>query len=122
MNDIIQARHTIHPALLHHRLHVWHRSVDLVKLTKTAPIGDAELRAQAARAARSVALNIVEGAAVRGAAKERHFVIAQGSVAEVVACYELADALGESVPLAQVQKLGAMIAAMLLGLVRGRPP
>src|SRR4029453_18764028 len=75
MTDIIRTQKKIHPALAHHRLIVWQRAVELVK---RYPIADAELRGQANRAARSAGLNIVEGAAVRGAAKERHFVIAQG--------------------------------------------
>jgi len=54
--------------LCHHRLHVWHYSIQLVRLVKAAPIGDRELRDQAERACRSVALNTAEGAALEGAA------------------------------------------------------
>jgi len=120
MTDIIRTKVT-HPALAHHRLIVWQRAIELVRFVQRHPIGDAELRAQAKEAARSSALNIVEGAAVRGAAKERHFVIAQGSATEVVGAYEIAEALGESLPVVEVQRLGAEIVAMLLGLIR-RPP
>ena len=122
MTDIIRTQKKIHPALAHHRLIVWQRAVELVKLVQRYPIADAELRGQANRAARSAGLNIVEGAAVRGAAKERHFVIAQGSVTEVVGAYELAEALGEVLPVAEVQHRGAEVAAMLFGLMRRRPP
>ena len=122
MTDINRTQKTTHPALAHHRLIVWQRAVELVKLVQRNPIGDAELRGQASRAVRSVALNIVEGAALRGAAKERHYVIAQGSVTEVVGAYELAEALGETLPIADVQTRGAEIAAMLGGMVRRRPP
>ena len=108
-----------YPSLLHHRLRVWHRAVELVMLIHAHPIGDAELRDQANRAARSTALNIAEGAAVRGAAKRRHFVIARGSVVEVAAAYELAAALGESLPQHQVEELASMLSAMLTGLIGG---
>jgi len=108
MTDTLKV-HIVQPSLLHHRLRAWHRAVELVQLVHAAPIGDAELREQASRAARSCALNIAEGAALRGAAKRRHFVIAQGSVVETVAAYELAAAIGERVPVARVQELGAML-------------
>ena len=122
MTDINRTQKTTHPALAHHRLIVWQRAVELVKLVQRNPIGDAELRGQASRAVRSVALNIVEGAALRGAAKERHYVIAQGSVTEVVGAYELAEALGENLPVAEIQHRGAEIAAMLFGVMRRLPP
>jgi len=119
MTDTLRV-HIVQPSLLHHRLRAWHRAVELVQLVHLHPIGDAELREQANRAARSCALNIAEGAALRGAAKRRHFVIAQGSLVETVAAYELAAAIGERVPVARVQELGAMLSAMLGGLIRGR--
>ena len=46
--------------LSHHRLLVWHKAIEFVRLVKQAPIGDAELRDQAMRACRSAALNIAE--------------------------------------------------------------
>ena len=49
--------------LSHHRLRVWHYAVELVRLVHRQPIGDAELRDQAGRAAKSVGLNVAEGAA-----------------------------------------------------------
>ena len=104
--------------LCHHRLHVWHYSIQLVRLVKAAPIGDRELRDQAERACRSMALNTAEGAALEGAAKRRHFKIARGSCVETVAAYELAEALGEPVPAEEVTRLGIIIVSMLSGLIR----
>ena len=97
---------------------MWEYSIQLVRLVKAAPIGDRELRDQAERACRSVALNIAESAALDGAAKRRHFKIARASGVETVAAYELAEALGESVPVAEVTRLGIIIVSMLSGLIR----
>ena len=69
----------------HHRLRVWNYSVELVRLVKQNALGDAELRDQSSRAAKSVALNIAEAAGLEGAAKKRHFRIARASFVEVVA-------------------------------------
>ena len=107
-------------SLCHHRLEVWHLARELVRLVNRWPIGDAELRDQAERAARSVACNIAEGSALDGAAKKRHFRQARASTVEVVGAYEVAEDIGEKVPVAEVQALGARIAAMLFGLVRHR--
>ena len=70
------------------------------------------------RASMSVGLNITEGAALEGAAKLRHYKIARASVVEVVAAYEMAGALGESVPLAEVLEHGRAIYAMLTKMIR----
>jgi four helix bundle protein len=104
--------------LSHHRLHVWHKALALVKLVKASPIGDAELRDQASRACRSAALNIAEAAGLDGAAKRRHFSIARGSAIEVAAAYELAGALGEKVAITEIVGVAAEVAAMLTRLIR----
>ena len=78
MGNIVQAPKST-TRLCHHRLHVWHYSIQLVRLVKAHPIGDRELRDQAERACRSTALNIAEAAALDGAAKRRHFKIARAS-------------------------------------------
>ena len=70
------------------------------------------------RAAKSVGCNIAEGAALDGASKKRHYRIAKGSAVEVVAAYELASDIGETVPTDEVTRLGAAIASMLTGLIR----
>jgi hypothetical protein len=59
MGNIIKAPKST-TRLCHHRLQVWHYSIQLVRLVKAAPIGDRELRDQAERACRSAALNIAE--------------------------------------------------------------
>jgi len=89
-----------------------------VKLVKRCPPGNAELRDQATRAAMSVGLNISEGAALEGAAKARHYKSARASVVEVVAAYEMAEAIGESVPVATVIAQSRIIYAMLTKLIR----
>ena len=84
--------------LSHHRLRVWAKARQLVRLVGKSPIGDAELRHQASRAAKSVGCNIAEGAALDGASKKKHYKIARGSAVEVVAAYELASDIGETAP------------------------
>jgi len=104
--------------LSHHRLRVYDKARELLRLVSRCSIGDAELRSQASRAAKSVACNVAEGAALEGASKKRHYKIAKGSVVEVVAAYELATDIGETVALDEVTRLGAAIASMLTGLIR----
>ena len=97
---------------------MWWRSVELVKLVKRCPPGHAELRDQATRAAMSVGLNISEGAALEGAAKQRHYKRARASVVEVVAAYEMAEAIGESVPVTAVLAQSRILYAVLTKLIR----
>ena len=104
--------------LSHHRLRVWDKARELLRLVNRNPISDAELRHQATKAAKSVGCNIAEGSGLDGAAKKRHYRIARGSTIEVVAAYELAIDCGESVPVDEVTRLGAAIASMLTGLIR----
>lgn len=104
--------------LSHHRLRVWVKARELLRLVSKNAIGDAELRHQASRAAKSVGCNIAEGAALDGGSKKKHYKIAKGSAVEVVAAYELASDIGETVPVDQVTQLGAAIASMLTGLIR----
>lgn len=104
--------------LSHHRLRVWHKAREFLRLVNKNPIGDAELRSQATKAAKSVGCNIAEGAAHEGAAKKRHYRIARGSAVEVVAAYELAEDCGETVAIDEITHLGAAIASMLTGLIR----
>jgi four helix bundle protein len=91
--------------------------VRLVQICATHPPQDAELRNQATRAAKSVALNIAEGAPYQGRSRRRFFRIARASVVEVVAAYELAAAIGEEVPIAQVAEEVDAIYAMLSRLM-----
>ncbi len=112
------AKQVTRKVLGHHRFLVWSRALELNRLVRRYPIGDAELRRQAQRAATSVALNIAEGAAQGGGARGRHFRIACGSVTEVAAAYEIADAIGESVPVAEILDRANQLAAMLSALIR----
>ena len=106
--------------LSHHRLRVYGKARELLRLVSRCSIGDAELRSQASRAAKSVACNVAEGSALDGASKKRHYKIAKGSVVEVVAAYDLATDVGETVPVDEVSRLGASIeiSSMLTGLIR----
>jgi hypothetical protein len=54
-------------------------------------------------------------------ARLRHFKIARASAIEVVAAYELAEALGESVPRSAVEQIATAFYAMLTRLIRPRP-
>ena len=104
--------------LSYRRLTVWTRAVELVGVVAKKPLGDAELRSQAKRAATSVGLNIAEGAGHRGAMRAKHFRVARASAAEVAAAYDLAEALGELAPAEQVADLANQLAAMLTALIR----
>jgi four helix bundle protein len=104
--------------LAHQRLRVWHAAQALVRLVHEKGIGHSELRNQAERASVSAALGIAEGAALDGASRKRHFRIARASAVEVVAAYELAAAIGEHVPLVDVQELAEIIAGMLTRMIR----
>jgi four helix bundle protein len=106
--------------LSHHRLEVYGVAKQLAVLVHQHPIKDSELRSQGRRASTSVVLNIAEGAGLDRGAGVRHFRIARGSCHEVLACYELAAAFGEDVPLDQVTALGARTIGMLTGLVKPR--
>ena len=106
--------------LSHHRLDVYGVATQLAVMVHRHRIKDTELRSQGRRAASSVVLNIAEGAGLDRGAGIRHFRIARGSCYEVLACYELATAFGEDVPLDQITALGARVVGMLTGLVRPR--
>ena len=66
----------------------------------------------------SVVLNIAEAAGLFDGRAKSHYRVARGSVLEVAAAYELADAYGEPVPLQQVLDLARPVAAMLTSLGR----
>jgi four helix bundle protein len=108
----------LHHQLPHQRLDVWTLALALVREVRAQRITNADLRDQATRAATSAALNLAEGAARNGRDGARHFLIARASAAEVVAAYEVAEALGESTELAKIRELGTRIAAMLTRLAR----
>ena len=103
--------------LPYHRLKAWDLAAELVGLCARQPPADAELRQQALRAAKSVALNIAEGAAFSGKAKARFFRMARASLVEVTACYELAELLGEPLPTSDVAELTDHLYAILTKLL-----
>ena len=103
--------------LPHQSLRVWRRAVRLVEICCEQPPQDAELRNQATRAAKSVALNIAEGAPLKGRSRKRFFQIAKGSLVEVAAAYELAAAIGEEVPGEAVAEEVDAVFAMLTRLI-----
>jgi len=104
--------------LTHHSLRVWNEALELVRVTKAAGIRDAVVRDQAHRAAVSVALNVAEGAGRASRTRLQHFSIARGSVVELVAAFEVAEALGEKVPVEEVRERGATVSRMLSGLLK----
>ena len=71
------------------KLDVHQASRELALLVQQAQVGDAELRDQATRAAKSVFLNVAEGLPERSAAlRRRHFSIARNSLGELAAALE----------------------------------
>jgi len=116
MNE--QANDTRGARLTHHSLRVWSEALELVRVTRAAGIRDAVVRDQAHRAAVSVALNIAEGAGRVSKTRLQHFSIARGSVVELVAAFEIAEALGEKVPVEEVRERGAAVSRMLSGLLK----
>ncbi|MEM6994941.1 MAG: four helix bundle protein, partial [Myxococcota bacterium] len=107
------------PFLLpHHQLAIYGVARKLLQLVGKRPIGDADLRSQSLRAAQSVVLNIAEGAALRGAAKKRHYRIAGASAVEVAAAYEVAADSGDAVPEAEVAALVGHVYAVMSKLAK----
>jgi four helix bundle protein len=91
-----------------------------LRAVRDARVRDRELRGQALRAAKSVCLNIAEGAGrVTRADKARAYTVARGELVEAIAAVEIAhesgDALGEAV--SRVLALGAELYAVLTKLV-----
>ena len=73
------------------------------------------------RAAKSVGLNIAEGATFSGKSRLRFFRIARASAVEVAAAYDLAAAMGEDTPATEVANLVDEIYAMLTTLIQRLP-
>ncbi len=106
-------------SMIHHDLRVWQRARALVQLVYANLPADAELRSQVKRASTSVGANIAEGCTQSSRAMRRkHYEIARGSAVETVACFELAEATGDRLPVEEVRSHGAAIAAMLTRMLR----
>ena len=103
-------------SLPHHRLEVWHLSLELVKLVHRIQIGDADFRAEARSSVKGCISNIAEGAGRRSRAdKQRVYAIARGEVGECISAIESAGAIGACAAqdVAAATQLGGRIAAML---------
>jgi four helix bundle protein len=105
--------------MIHHNLRVWQRARELARIVYAHLPANAELRAQVRRSSISVGANIAEGCTQGSQAMRRkHYEIARGSAVETVAHYELAEAIGEMLPVEEVRAHGAAIAAMLTKMLR----
>src|SRR5262245_12879664 len=71
------------PPLPHHQLRAYGTAVEFLRAVRAAGVRDRELRTQALRAAKSVCLNLAEGAGrVTRADKARAYTIARGELVE----------------------------------------
>ena len=105
--------------LAHHKLRAYGAAVELLLAVKAARVGDAGLRDQALRSAKSCCLNIAEGASrVSRADKARVFGIARAEAAEACAAVEIAAISGEAVDAEAVLVAADAVVAMLTGLIR----
>ena len=107
-------------SLPHHRLNAYTTALSFLLAVKDAQVRDRELRSQALRAAKSVCLNIAEGAGrVTRADKARAYTVARGELVEAVAAVEIALASGDAhrEATARVLSLGAELYAVLSKLV-----
>ncbi|MEO7113419.1 MAG: four helix bundle protein [Polyangiaceae bacterium] len=102
-------------------LDVYAAAKDFAVLVQQARIKDVELRNQATRAAKSCFLNLAEGLPSKQAGiRRRHFAIAYGSLGEVCAAIDLANALGaiEIPDVEPLQLLAKKLAMLMSGLTR----
>ena len=103
------------------RLDVYRVARELAVRVGRAAIADAEVRAQAHRAATSVLLNLSEGLPMATpGARRRHLTVARGSAHEVAAAIDLASALGrlDESEAAAILVLCDRVSAMLWRLMR----
>jgi len=110
--------------LPHHGLVAYEVATEFLRVVAAARIADPRLRDQALRSAKSVCLNIAEGAARIGAAdRARVFAIARGEAAEAAAALEVAAAAGEC-PITDrdaANHLANRLVRLLTGLAYPRP-
>ena len=107
--------------LSHHRLVAYQVAVALLIAVRAAEIRDANLRDQALRAAKSVCLNIAEGAGRPSRAdRNRAFGIARGEAVEAVAAVEIAELAGDcdAGAAARCIPLADRVVALLTGFLR----
>ena len=74
--------------------------------------GDADLRNQAVRAARSVVLNIAEGSGKTGAARRHNYTLALGEAGEACSAIGMARLDGADAQQEKLRRVGLMLRAM----------
>jgi four helix bundle protein len=92
-----------------------------LRAVRDAGLRDRELRNQALRAAKSVCLNLAEGAGrVTRADKARAYTVARGELVEAIAAVEIAHESGDArrEALSRVVLIGGNLYAVLSKLVR----
>src|SRR5437763_14896963 len=107
--------------LPHERLHAYQEARSLLVCVHRAKIADGKLRDQAMRAARSICLNIAEGAGRCSVPdKARAYAIARGETCEVVAALEIALLTGDCVEAFAHRGAGHAddVFSLLTGLIR----
>ena len=102
-----------HP-LSHETLDGYRLAVQVARWVRAArfPVGDADLRDQARRAAQSVVLNIAEGCHSLGGNRGKHFRVARGSAAEVCAVLDLVDLPGREAQQDATRRVVAMLSRL----------
>jgi four helix bundle protein len=109
------------PLLPHHQLRAYGTAVEFLRAVRDAELRDRELRTQALRAAKSVCLNLAEGAGrVTRADKARAYTVARGELVEAIAAVEIAHETGDARrdAVARVLAIGGKLYAVLSKLVR----
>src|SRR5438128_2329332 len=105
--------------LPHEKLYAYQEARKLLLCVHETRIADAKLRDQALRAAKSICLNIAEGAGRASVAdKARVYAIARGETCEVVSALEIALLTGDC--LRDPAKRGAIHAEAFYALLNGR--
>jgi four helix bundle protein len=110
------------PSLLpHHQLRAYGTALEFLRAVRDAGLRDRELRTQALRAAKSVCLNLAEGAGrVTRADKARAYTVARGELVEAIAAVEISHETGDARrdAVARVLTIGGKLYAVLSKLVR----
>ena len=107
-----------------HKLDVYRCSLELYRrigrMTAEFPRGEADLRSQMRRAARSVPFNIGEGVGKRGRARAAAYEVALGEAKELVVALDCVEIDGYAPPeeINACQDLVDRICAMLTKLIR----
>lgn len=111
------------PTLPQHELVAYHVAVAFLCAVRESRIRDTKLRDEAMRSAKSVCLNVAEGAGRYSRAdKARAFSIARGEAVEASAALEIAAMCGDAdaEASARAARLAARLIALLTGLARRR--